>query len=81
MREEYDFSQAKRGAILPSPQKTRITIMIDDDIFAYFQAKALMAGSAYQTMINRALRDALEKEEPLTTKQLRRVLREEPHTA
>ncbi len=33
MHEEYDFSQAKRGPIVPSaPNKTRITIRIDTDI-------------------------------------------------
>lgn len=32
MRKEYDFSQGKRGAGLPSPAKTRVTIMLDDDV-------------------------------------------------
>jgi hypothetical protein len=29
MRKEYDFSKGKRGAVIPSPGKTRITIMLD----------------------------------------------------
>jgi len=32
MRKEYDFSQAKRGAVIPSPGKTRITIMLDKGV-------------------------------------------------
>ena len=85
MRKEYDFTQAKRGAVLPSSGKTRITIMLDDDILAFFREKAAIAGTGYQTMINRALRNALakesgdEREEPLTIENLRRVLREELH--
>ena len=31
MRKEYDFSQGKRGAVLPLPGKTRATNMLDDD--------------------------------------------------
>ncbi len=29
MRREYDFSKARRGAVVASPGKTRITIMLD----------------------------------------------------
>ena len=85
MRDEYDFSKGKRGAIIPSPGKTRITIMLDDDIIEAFRAKAENAGAGYQTLINAALRDALatgnDKEKPLTVAALRRVLREELHAA
>ena len=83
MRDEYDFSKGKRGAVIPSPGKTRITIMLDDDIIEAFRAKAEDAGAGYQTLINAALRDALatgnDKEKPLTVAALRRVLREELH--
>lgn len=85
MRKEYDFSQAKRGAVLPSPGKTRITIMLDDDILDYFRSQSAKTGSGYQTMINLALREAvakakdLKQEEPLTVEKLRQVLREELH--
>ena len=83
MRDEYDFSKGKRGAVIASPGKTRITIMLDDDIIEAFRAKAEDAGAGYQTLINAALRDALatgnDKEKPLTVAALRRVLREELH--
>lgn len=88
MRKEYDFSQGKRGAVLPSPGKTRITIMLDDDIIECFRARAEAEGVGYQTMINSALRATFAKpeskkkdDEPLTVAKLRKVLREELHVS
>ena len=40
MRKEYDFSKATRGAVVASPGKTRITIMLDDDLIEFFRALA-----------------------------------------
>jgi len=78
MRKEYDFSRGKRGAVIPSPGKTRITIMLDDDVIDAFRAKAEGAGRGYQTMINEALRAALKEDErPLTAKVMREIVREE----
>ena len=59
MRKEYDFSRGKRGAVIPSPGKTRITIMLDDDVIEAFRAKAEATGRGYQTLINEALRENL----------------------
>lgn len=86
MRNEYDFSQGKRGAVIPSPGKTRITIMLDDDILAFFRAKAKTSGTGYQTLINAELRAAVARgegkdAEPLTVEKLRQILREELHAA
>lgn len=81
MRDEYDFSKGKRGAVIASPGKTRITIMLDDDIIEAFRARADNAGAGYQTLINSALREAIagakNKQKPITVATLRRVLREE----
>jgi uncharacterized protein (DUF4415 family) len=78
MRKEYDFSRGKRGAVIPSPGKTRITIMIDDDVIEAFRAKAEGVGRGYQTLINEALRAALaENDRPLTAKMMREIVREE----
>jgi len=84
MRDEYDFSKARRGAVLPSPGKTRITIMLDDDVIEHFRAQAESEGVGYQTLINALLRKALEapkkrgaEDKALTVATLRRVLREE----
>ena len=86
MRKEYDFSQAKRGAVIPSPGKTRITIMLDDDLIEFFRAKAEAQGTGYQTMINATLRAEVgqkqsksAEDKPLTVAVLRKVLREELH--
>jgi len=77
MKEEYDFTQAKRGAIEPLPGgKTRITIRLDDDIIEWFRQQAEQTGGGnYQTAINQALRDHIDRQslEDL----LRRVVREE----
>ena len=40
MRDEYDFSKGKRGAVIPTKGKMRITIYIDDDTLAAFRARA-----------------------------------------
>lgn len=82
MRKEYDFSKGKRGPAIESPGKTRITIMLDDDIIETFRARAEVRGIGYQTAINEALRAALNDENaPLTTGKLREILRQELHTA
>jgi hypothetical protein len=40
MRREYDFSEAKRGAVVPvSKGKRRITIRLDDDIQTGFASR------------------------------------------
>jgi uncharacterized protein (DUF4415 family) len=84
VRKEYDFSKAKRGAVIASPGKTRITIMLDDDVIEHFRSRAEAQGAGYQTLINAALRDVIERapgrtadDKPLTVATLRRVLREE----
>ena len=58
MRKEYDFSQGKRGAIVPpSPRKTRITIRIDTKTLNWFRQQVHEAGGGnYQTLINDALK-------------------------
>jgi uncharacterized protein (DUF4415 family) len=87
MRDEYDFSKGKRGAVISSPGKTRITIMLDDDVIEAFRVRAENAGSGYQTLINSVLREAItvaknkQKQKPLTIETLRRVLREELHAS
>jgi uncharacterized protein (DUF4415 family) len=77
MKDEYDFSHSKRGAIeAPPAGKTRITIRLDDEIVAWFRHQAEQAGGGnYQTAINQALREHIERQslEDL----LRRVVREE----
>ncbi len=82
MRDQYDFSNARRGAVLPARGKTRITIMLDDDVLAHFRQKAESEGRGYQTLINAQLRASMtgaqgKDTRAITLTALRRVLREE----
>lgn len=86
MRKEYDFSKGRRDAVIASPGKTRITIMLDDEVIEFFRAKAEVQGTGYQTMINATLRATVTAEQgttaddkPVTVAVLRKVLREELH--
>ncbi|MGH8475689.1 MAG: BrnA antitoxin family protein [Methylococcales bacterium] len=84
MRDEYDFSQAKRAGDIPhlaklqqeAKSKTRITIMLDNDVLSAFRVRAETTGIAYQTLINAALRETIGSR-PVDEATLRRVLREE----
>lgn len=88
MRKEYDFSKAKRARDVPhlarlqaeARGKSRITIMLDNDVLLAFRAKADAEGIGYQTLINHTLRSAFGAQ-PVDESTLRRVIREEmgPH--
>ncbi|MCY3687735.1 MAG: BrnA antitoxin family protein [Gammaproteobacteria bacterium] len=75
MRKEYDFGGARRGAPAAQKGKSRITILLDKDILEAFRGRAKSGGRGYQTAINQALREYLEREHLESA--LRRVLREE----
>ncbi len=79
MKSEYDFSQGKRGAVLPTPPgKERITIRLDADILEWFRRQAEQQGGGnYQSMINQALRAYITGHEASLEELLRRVMREE----
>jgi hypothetical protein len=62
MKDEYDFSHARRGAVAPPKGKTRITIMLDDVVIEAARALAESEGYGYQTAINNTLRRALLSE-------------------
>ena len=87
MKEQYDFSRGKRGAVIPrnaEPRgKNRITIRIDEDVLDFFLKEAEASGGAvgYQTLINEALRRHAENRAPQLEETLRRVLREELRAA
>jgi uncharacterized protein (DUF4415 family) len=83
MKDYYDFSSGKRGAvILPSPNKVRITIRLDGDVVSWFKEQVHRSGGGnYQTLINGCLRRHMEqKQDPLEEK-IRRVIREELRAA
>ncbi|MDE2272181.1 MAG: BrnA antitoxin family protein [Xanthomonadaceae bacterium] len=84
MRSEYDFSKAKRAKDVPHlaklqtamKGKTRITIMLDNDVLDSFRARAEAEGRGYQTAINEALRNAINADAaPVTVATLRKELK------
>ena len=82
MKDEYDFSKGKRGAVISAQGKSRITIFLDNEVIDAFRQRADAEGKGYQTLINEALRASLSPEsQPLTVETLRRVLHEELHAA
>jgi uncharacterized protein (DUF4415 family) len=83
MKNEYNFTKGKRGAIEPLPAgKSRITIRLDNEILDWFRDQVEeVGGGNYQTLINNVLLNYVRgqqsiEEEPLEAL-LRRVLREE----
>ena len=84
MRKQYDFSKAKRAKAVPhlarlqteAKGKTRITIMLDNDLLMTFKAKAESEGTGYQTLINQTRRKAA-RTVTVDEATLRRVIREE----
>jgi uncharacterized protein (DUF4415 family) len=83
MKQQYDFSKARRGRIVPAkPEprgKVRITIRLDEDLVDHFLKEADASGGAtgYQTLINDALRRHVEGKAPRIEDALRRIVREE----
>jgi len=59
MKDEYDFSNAKRGAVASEKGKKRITIMLDEVVIEAARALAESEGYGYQTAINNILRRTL----------------------
>ena len=58
MRKQYDFTKAKRGAVVSVPSgKTRITIRLDEESIGYFKSMSEGVGIPYQSLINLYLRD------------------------
>jgi uncharacterized protein (DUF4415 family) len=79
MKKEYDFSKGKRGPVVQVAKgKTRVTIRLDDDVLEWFRDQVDKAGGGnYQSLVNEALRDFMDRtREPLEST-LRRVIREE----
>ena len=78
MKQEYNFSHGKRGAVLSTASKTRITIYLDDVIVEKFKAESERTGKGYQTLINDALaKHVVNTEQPVTASQVRKIVREE----
>ena len=84
-KNEYDMKHARRATEVDHLNrlragKTRIMIMLDDDVLDAFRQRADEHGIGYQTLINLALREHLDQR-PVNEDALRRILREELHSA
>jgi len=62
VKRQYDFSKARRGAVIKVPGgKSCITIRLDADVLDWFRKQVDDAGGgSYQNLINRALRAYVE---------------------
>lgn len=86
MRDNYDFSKAKKAKDVPhlsklqkeAKGKTRITIMLDNDVLESYRKRADKEGMGYQTLINRTLRENTGSRS-VDEKTLRKIIREELH--
>jgi uncharacterized protein (DUF4415 family) len=71
---QADIDRAKfRINLEEAPRKKRINIMLDTGVLEFFKQKA--SGRGYQTLINEALKRAINQED--IEKTIRRVVREE----
>lgn len=78
MKKVYDFSKGRRGAVVPTRSKTRITIFLDDAIVDYFKEQSEQTGKGYQTLINEVLAAHIASDDkPLTESAVRRIIRDE----
>lgn len=78
MKDEYDFTHAVRGPVLPpQPGTSRVTIRLDDEVLEWFREQVHAAGGGdYQRLMNGVLRAHVDQRETLEG-MLRRVIREE----
>jgi uncharacterized protein (DUF4415 family) len=60
MVEEYDFSQAKRGLVIPQPGKTRMSIWVDTDVYEAYMAYSARLCRDVAPEMNDALRQYIE---------------------
>jgi uncharacterized protein (DUF4415 family) len=76
-RRDIDFSNAKRGAVIPlEPGKTKISIRLDTAVIQHFRAQIEESGAgSYQTLINDTLVASIHQRSVLDA--VRKVVREE----
>jgi predicted DNA binding CopG/RHH family protein len=64
MREEYDFSSAKKNPYAKELKK-QVTIKISPSVIDYFKEQANKLGMPYQTLINLYLSDCVNNKREL----------------
>ena len=68
-----DMARAVRRRGLSPIRKSRVSILLDPAVIAFFKAKA--GGRGYQTLINETLRESLKRENIVST--IRETIRQE----
>lgn len=66
MRDEYDFSNARKNPYAKKMEKQQVTINLDKNIVLYFKSMANDTGVPYQTLINLYLDQCVKEEKKLT---------------
>jgi len=61
MKEEYDLSAGKRGAVIPS-DNIQVTIWIDPGVFQWFTEQSEMQGRGLQSLINDTLKAHIKQQ-------------------
>jgi predicted DNA binding CopG/RHH family protein len=64
MRDEYDFSNARKNPYAKELKK-QVTIKISPSVIDYFKAQADKVGMPYQTLINLYLSDCVNNKREL----------------
>ena len=64
MRDEYDFSNARRNPYVQK-EKKQITINLNTEVVEYFKQQSEYTGIPYQTLINLYLADCVVNERKL----------------
>ena len=64
MKNEYDFSKAKKNPYIYALKK-QVTIRLDAEIIMYFKQLSSINDIPYQTLINLYLRDCAQKHKKL----------------
>jgi uncharacterized protein (DUF4415 family) len=65
MKDEYDFSNSKRGAVIPQPaHQTEVRLRLDNEVLGWLRERVNEAGGGdYQSMINTILQTYIEIQE------------------
>ena len=80
MKDNYDFTEGRRGAVVPASRKTRISIRLDPKVLEWFKSQAEKNGGGnYQTLMNQVLLGHVNSEGEPLERILRKVIREELH--
>ena len=65
MKEEYDFTKAKRNPYAKKAKK-QVTINLDVEVIEYFKQEAVNVGIPYQSLINLYLVNCAKDKKKLT---------------